>query len=222
MEVRADLHVHTAHSTDGKESVKRVVYQAKKIGLGAIAITDHNVVSGWNTAVEAGKKEGIIIIRGEEISSSEGHILAYGIQERIRKGLSPEETVDAIREQGGVAVAAHPYRVSNGVGESVVRKVDFDAVEALNSRSPARVNNKALYLAKELGLPVTGGSDAHTLPEIGKSYTIFTDVENEEDILREMKRGNTECGGSSQSAGALISQGFRKMISWARRGFNRI
>ena len=222
MEVRADLHIHTAHSTDGKEAVKRVVHKAMKIGLGAIAITDHNVVSAWGEALEQAEKDGIILIKGEEVSSSEGHILAYGINERVRKGMSPEETVDAIREQGGLAVAAHPYRMSNGLGEKAVRRVDFDALEAINSRSTSRVNDRGRRLAEELGLPMTGGSDAHSLDEIGAAYTIFTDIENEEDALNAIKKGSVEPGGDSQSEGAIISQGLKKLSAWAGRGFNRI
>ena len=222
MEVRADLHVHTAHSTDGREAVKRVVHHAKKIGLGAIAITDHNVITAWNEALEQAKKDDIIVIRGEEVSSSEGHILAYGITERVRKGMTPEETVDAIKEQGGVAVAAHPYRVSNGVGEKVVRRVDFDALESLNARSTPGRNKKALYLAQSLGLPMTGGSDAHTLEEIGAAYSIFIDVYSEEDIVRAIENGNVEPAGKAQSSGKIISQGIRKMGAWLGRGFSRI
>ena len=222
MDVRADLHVHTAHSADGREAVRRVVRHAKKIGLGAIAITDHNVVSAWNEALEQGKIDGIIVIRGEEVSSSEGHILAYGIHERIRKGMSPEETVEVIHDQGGVAVAAHPYRSSNGIGPDAVRKVDFDAVETLNFGSSAGQNRKAERLARELGLPMVGGSDAHTLEDIGKAYTVFIDVESEDDILGEMRRGNTEPGGSSQTTMAMLSHGKRKLTKWAKRGFRRI
>ena len=222
MEVRADLHVHTAHSADGREAVRRVVRHAKKIGLGAIAITDHNVITAWSEALEEGKKDGIIIIRGEEVSSSEGHILAYGIHERIRKDMSPEETVEAIHEQGGVAVAAHPYRPTNGIGPDVVRKVDFDAVETLNFGSPSRQNAKAERLARERGLPMVGGSDAHTLEDIGKAYTVFLDVESEEDILEEIRMGNTEPGGMSQTATAMLSHGKRKLTKWAKRGFRRL
>ncbi len=222
MELRADLHVHTAHSTDGKEAVRRVVHHAKKIGLGAIAITDHNVITAWTEALSQGEKDGIIVIPGEEISSSEGHILAYGIEKRIKKGMSPEETVEEIHEQGGVAVAAHPYRSGNGLGADAVRKVDFDAVETLNFGSSARSNEKAEVLARELGLPMTGGSDAHTLDDIGKAYTVFVDVESVEDILEDIRRGNTEPRGNSQTFGAMLSHNTRKLTKWAKRGFRRV
>ncbi len=222
MEVKADLHVHTAHSTDGREAVKRVVRQAKKAGLAGIAITDHNVITAWSEALEQGAKDGIIVIKGEEVSSSEGHILAYGISERIRKGMSPEETVDAIHEQNGLAVAAHPYRRSNGLGEKVVRKVDFDAIEAMNSRSPEGHNRKAERLSLELKLPATGGSDAHTLEEIGMAYAVFDAVETEDDVIEAIRKGRVKAGGSSQKRTALMGQGLRKLSAWVGRGFNRI
>ncbi len=215
--MRIDMHVHSKYSSDGKEEIEDIIKQAKRVGLGGIAITDHNSTEGWKEAVEFGKKHGIIVIRGEEVSSSKGHILAYGIREKIEKGLSPEETVKEIKKQGGVAIAAHPYRISNGLGNAV-RKVDFDAIEVLNSRSPRFINKKAERLAKDMGKPMTGGSDAHEIHEIGAAYTVFPDwVEDEDDAINAIKQGKVSPGGSSQRWSALLSYNTEKLLRWIGR-----
>ncbi len=221
--MRIDLHIHTKYSTDGREEIKDIVRYAKKIGLGGIAITDHTSIKGWKEAVSLGKERGLVIIRGEEVSSSEGHILAYGISDFIEKGLSPEETVEKIRENGGVAVAAHPYRLSNGVGERVVRRVDFDAIEGMNARSPYFVNQKGIRLAREIGRPITGGSDSHLLRELGRAYAIFTDeAGNSDEVVDAIAKGRVSFGGKSLGKTELLSQGLRKCIRWMGRGFQRI
>ncbi len=221
--MKIDMHVHSKYSSDGKEEVEGIIKQAKRVGLGGIAVTDHNCVKGWKEALEFGKKYGIIVIKGEEVSSSEGHILAYGIKEKIEKGLSPTETVRKIREKGGIAVAAHPFRISNGVGESVVRRVDFDAIEGMNARSPSFINRKGIRLARELRKPLTGGSDAHTAPEIGGAYTIFLDyVSTEEEALEAVKAGKIDFGGKSLAFSRLLEQSTKKTAKWALRGFRRI
>ena len=223
---KIDMHVHTTYSSDGKEKIEDIIKQAKRVGLDGIAITDHNSTEGWKETVEFGKKYGIIVIKGEEVSSSKGHIkghiLAYGIREKIEKGLSPEETVKEIRKQGGVAVAAHPYRISNGLGD-VARKVDFDAIEVLNSRSPRFINRKAERLAEEMGKPMTGGSDAHEINEIGAAYTVFPDwVEDENDAIKAIEQGKVSPGGSSQGWRALLSYNTEKLFRWISRGGGHI
>src|SRR3989344_2804253 len=98
--MKVELHSHTHYSRgtkilyDGVEPPEVMVRQARKLGLGALAITDHNTTLGWKEALAAGKKHGVIIIPGEEIGSSHGHTLALGIQETIRPGLDIDETVD--------------------------------------------------------------------------------------------------------------------------------
>ncbi len=221
--MKIDLHIHTKYSTDGREEIGDIVRYAKKIGLGGIAITDHTSIRGWREAISAGKALGLIVIRGEEVSSSEGHILALGISSFIEKGLSPRETLEKIREDGGVAVAAHPYRMSNGVGERVVRDVDFDAIEGMNARSPHFINRRGIRLAKDVGKPITGGSDSHLLVEVGRAYTVFPEnTESAEDVIDAIIGGKVGFGGKSLGKAEFLEQGFRKGIRWVGRGFRRI
>ena len=150
-----DPHIHSTYSGDSTASVQDIVKYSRKIGLDAIAIADHNSLKGSQEAIkEFGNMEDLVIIPAMEVSSSKGHIVAMGISEEIPKGLSPEETVELIRVQGGIAIAAHPF-VSYREGLFTnVNFVDVDAMETLNSRYIFGYSNwRARNLAKEKNIP---------------------------------------------------------------------
>src|SRR3990170_7418326 len=129
MQVKADLHVHSIYSSDSIITPKELVFYAKKCGLTAVAITDHNQVEG---ALKIAKETDFLIIPGIEVSSSNGHIIGLNLQDPIPKRLSPEETVDRIHEAGGIAVACHPFALFKGsLGEHA--NGNFDAVETINA-----------------------------------------------------------------------------------------
>ncbi len=111
--MKIDMHIHTSYSPDGMVEPVEVLKIAKKLGLSAVAITDHNEIKG---ALKAKNAKIIDVIVGEEVSTSAGHVLAYNIQSLIPRGLSVAETIDKIHECGGIAVIAHPYRFWSGVG----------------------------------------------------------------------------------------------------------
>src|SRR3990170_139142 len=120
MQVKADLHVHTIYSHDSLITSKDLVFYAKKRGLTAVAVTDHNQVEG---ALKIAKETDFLIIPGTEVSSSNGDIIGLNLQEPIPKRISPEETVDRIHEAGGVAVACHPFALFKGsIGNHVTAK----------------------------------------------------------------------------------------------------
>ncbi|MGB9631434.1 MAG: PHP domain-containing protein [Candidatus Methanodesulfokora sp.] len=165
-----DLHVHTRFSKDSLSEPSKVIEVAKKKGLSGIAITDHNSMQGYMSARETARKLEIELIPGEEVMTSGGEVLAYLISEEVRPYRSPEETIDNIREQGGIAAIAHPFRGRSIRSESTIKLADF--VEVANGRSSRKENEKALELAKRCGKRGIGGSDAHLLREIGNVVTI--------------------------------------------------
>jgi len=178
-----ELHCHSTHS-DGKATPKGIVEYAKKIGLTGIAVTDHDDIKGGLEAVKYAP-EGLTVISGMEVSSQDGHILGINIRKSVPRDLTAEETVELIHAMGGLAIAAHPYdRRRDGVGDLIL-SVPFDAVEVVNghtfgsSRDPMKV-------CEEARIPMVGGSDAHTLPEIG-----LVTVEYEGDILSAIRSGRT-------------------------------
>lgn len=178
----ADLHIHTKHS-DGTASMVRLMrHVARNTQLAVIAVTDHNKIAG---AVEAKAMEADFpfeVVVGEEVESTEGHILGLFLSEVIPPGRSAKWTVAAIREQGGLAVIAHPFSpdtlsksgLCNGL-EALRSGAVFDAIEVYNSMPLlAKANLAARRYAFATGdVAMLGGSDAHALRAVGQAYTLF-------------------------------------------------
>ena len=182
---RADLHMHTTES-DGWPEPAELVDHARTTGLDVIAVTDHDTIDGALRAAEhaerSTRKSKVHVVIGEEVSSRNGHIVGLFLQRTIRPGLSAAATVDAIHEQGGLAVAVHPFwrterrsrsRVVHGVGW-LAAELDFDAIEVENATPGFYVFNQlARRLNVGLGSTEVGGSDAHILDAVGRAYTEF-------------------------------------------------
>jgi predicted metal-dependent phosphoesterase TrpH len=180
---RADLHMHTTVS-DGWPTPKELVeHAARRASLDVIAVTDHDSIEGALRAREHAKKRARFhVIIGEEVSSRDGHIVALFLERRVRPGMSAAATVDAIHDQGGLAIAVHPFwrtqkRTRTGVVHGVgwlAAELDFDAVEVENA-TPGfyLVNQFARRLNLGLGASEIGSSDAHILDAVGRAYTEF-------------------------------------------------
>jgi predicted metal-dependent phosphoesterase TrpH len=197
MQVKADLHVHTTYSSDSVITPKELVFYAKKRGLTAVAVTDHDQVEG---ALKMAKQTDFLIILGTEVSSLNGHIVGLNVRESIPKGLSADETVDRIHEAGGIAVACHPFALLKGsIGEHVSDK--FDAVETINASAfPfSRATLQANQLAERLKLPKVAGTDAHYGPVIGQAYTLIDSEANVEAVIKAIADGQCEPAGTAIS-----------------------
>jgi predicted metal-dependent phosphoesterase TrpH len=183
MQIKADLHVHTTYSKDSLITPRDLVYYAKKRGLNAVAVTDHNQLEG---AYKIAEQTDFLIIPGVEISSSDGHIVALNVKELIPRGFSAVETVERIHMAGGVAIACHPYVYFKGCLRDKICE-SFDAIEVINARAFPFKNSveKAQGTADRLGLPGVGGTDAHYGPQIGYSYTVIEAVEASSEAIAE-------------------------------------
>jgi predicted metal-dependent phosphoesterase TrpH len=175
MQIKADLHVHTTYSKDSLITPKDLVFYAKKRGLNAVAITDHNQLEG---AYKIAKETNFLIIPGMEVSSSDGHIVALNVHELIPRGYSAVETVERIHRLGGVAIACHPYVLFKGCLKEKVCAT-FDAIEVINARAfPFKSSvKKAEETAERFKLSRVAGTDAHYGPQIGYGYTVIEAVE---------------------------------------------
>ena len=182
---RADLHLHTCFS-DGWPTPTDVLEHARQsTRLDVIAITDHDTIQGALRAADlaAGLRDAPEVIVGEEVSSREGHIVGLFLERRVRPGMSAAATVHAIHEQGGIAIAAHPFwrtaRQVQGRGRIHglgwrAAELDFDAIEVENSTPGFYLFNQMAHrLTEATGLAEVGNSDAHILDAIGRAYTSF-------------------------------------------------
>ncbi len=211
--MKFDIHIHSKYSNDGTLEINDIIKIAKKVGLDGIAITDHNSMNAYKNI----EKKDIDIIKGVEVSSLSGHIIALNINEIIPKGLSVDETIERIHEQGGIAIAVHPYRFWSGLGEKNIIGKKFDVIEILNARCRKSNNQKAKNLAESLSLPFSAGSDAHFAHEIGRAY-IVTDGEIIEKILKKEIRVE----GFSRDLFGTVNYVTHTLYHWAKRGFRRI
>lgn len=181
---RADLHIHTSAS-DGVPTVREVLdYVANHTHLDVIAITDHDRVDAALWACEHQHEYPFDIVPGIEVSSAIGHILGLWVTQAIPAGLSLNETVAAIHEQGGIAILAHPYHIHMGIvarnvmrytlNPTVLSDSGIDAIETHNAGMilPG-CNTLARRLVEKLTVAATGSSDAHTLGGIGSGVTRF-------------------------------------------------
>ncbi len=199
--MKIELHSHTTYSkgrkilVEGVDTPEDMVKQAAKIGLDAIAITDHDTIRGGVEALRFAKKnkkitEKIIVIPGSEVSSADGHILALGIEKDIPKGLPARETIDLIHANGGIAVASHPFDIKSvGLGEKAAL---CDAVEVFNGVNLERISNwKAKRFAEKNNLNMVSGTDAHSAQMIGYAATRVAAEHNIDSILHAIKKGKT-------------------------------
>ncbi len=175
--MKLDLHMHTRHSRDCTIPVAEVIRICCRRGLDGIAVTDHNTLAGGLEAV-AIAPPGFVVIPGEEVNSTEGEIIGLFLREEIPAGLSPEETAERIRAQGGVVLVPHPFDpirrspLKRPALERLVTAGLVDAIEILNARMALRSHNlRGAAFAARVGLPGTAGSDGHSRPEYAHAWT---------------------------------------------------
>ncbi|HYR50180.1 MAG TPA: CehA/McbA family metallohydrolase [Candidatus Eisenbacteria bacterium] len=180
---RADLHMHTTASDGWPTPHELVDHAARRARLDVIAVTDHDTIEGALRAREhAAKRARFHVIVGEEVSSRDGHIVALFLERRVRPGMSAAATVHAIHDQGGLAIAAHPFwrtqrRTRGGPVHGVgwlAAELDFDAIEVENATPGFYLFNQLAHrLNLGLGAAELGCSDAHILDAVGRAFTEF-------------------------------------------------
>ena len=168
----ADLHLHTSWSHDCQIPVEELLEQAEAQGLGAIAVTDHNVFGGALEAVELARGRDLVVIPGEEVKTDrQGEVIGLFLSEEIPRGLSFAETVAAIKDQGGLVYLPHPFDRLHAIPDAgtLGRHLDdLDVVEVYNARLLFEAyNDEALRFARKYGLTMGAGSDAHVLQGVG-------------------------------------------------------
>jgi len=202
---RIDFHVHSEDSYDGHEPIELILEHAADIELDGVVITDHDEIGESLRAAELAPEYGLVGIPGVEVSTRHGHLLAIGVEDRPDPGQPFVDTVEMVRDLGGIAIVPHPFQRSrHGVRKRYIE--DTDAIETYNSMLfTGYRNRRARKFARRHGYPEIGASDAHYLPNVGKAYTeilVTPDAENPtradidgEDLVDAILEGRTQIRG---------------------------
>jgi hypothetical protein len=196
-----DLHVHTAPASPcASASVHEMIQEAIRVGLDAICFTDHNHVWKADQVEELRQRYGLLVCRGNEITTNQGDILVFGLDEDVQGIIDIAELRERVLRADGFMIVAHPFRGFLAVGlqdagltvDQAVERSLFqcvDAVEVFNGRSTRSENEFSVTVAERLGLPATGGSDAHETFEIGLYATRFAEpIRNEAELIQALRR----------------------------------
>jgi len=190
--IDVDLHMHTDHSHDCATPVEVLLATARDQGLGAIAVTDHNEVSGAMEAAAKAAEYGVKVIVGEEVKTAhQGEVIGLFLQEKIPRGLSLAETVAEIRRQGGVVYVPHPFDRMHAVPDyehllDVVQ--DVDAIEVYNPRvAIGSFNEEAARFAAKYRIPAGAGSDAHVAQGLGSVRVRMPDFDGPVEFLEALR-----------------------------------
>ena len=201
-----DLHTHTyPKSDDSFISVDELIENTKAAGLDGVCLTDHDAFWTAEQTAELSRRHDFLVLPGSEINTDGGHVLAFGLRQ-YQFGMHKPEFLRACADrEGGVLIAAHPYRrrFLEEPGRDPAARAEMlqravadpffalcQAVESLNGRGKAVQNLYSSDLAESLSLPSVAGSDAHRLGQIGTTATEFDGrVECLEDLIRLLRSG---------------------------------
>lgn len=231
-EIAIDTHVHTCVSPDSLADISSVLLSASRRGLSGVAITDHNSIEGSRRAIRIARRlirrhrlpPTFFVIPGEEVGSTDGHIIALFISHEIGEGMSAAQTVDAIHAQGGLAIAAHPM-LGHSLGALAVT-VPFDAVETVNSaeemhyllaKGDLRQQRADFYAG--VRKPRIGASDAHDPQIVGLCYSLVKSEASPEGVKDAILHGRVraEAGISYEEEKSLMRRGLPHLLASMQR-----
>ncbi len=186
-----EFHCHTYASKDSLTSPEALVAACRRKGIDRVVVTDHNSIAGARAA-KALDPERVIV--GEEIMTTRGEILAAFVAEEIPAGLTPQETIRRLREQGAFISVSHPFDEWRQGGWRLDHLLEIlplvDAIEGFNSRCMLpRFNARAMEFARERGIPITVGSDAHAAFELGRAALTLPPFEGPDGLRAVIRRG---------------------------------
>jgi glycosyltransferase involved in cell wall biosynthesis len=187
-----DLHMHTDWSHDCSIGVGDLLDYAEEIGLGAIAVTDHNVFGGARDAVELAKRRELVVIPGEEVKTDDqGEVIGLFLNEEVPRGMTFADTIAAIREQGGLVYLPHPFDRMHAIPDPATlhrHVAEIDVLEVFNARLLREsFNEEALRFARKYRLLQGAGSDAHVLQGVGTGAVRMRRFDGPEEFLLSLR-----------------------------------
>ena len=188
MMLKVDMHVHTSCSSDSLIDVDDLLETCDRSGIDCVAVTDHDTA---DCALKLHEREPSRIIVGEEIHTTDGEITGLFLKETIPPQLSLIETVERIKQQGGLVYLPHPFDRMRGsvLQQSAMDGIwrEIDIIEAFNSRSVLRWSNRrAASFAKKRSIIAGAGSDAHARYEVGNAYVLIEPFDSAKDFLEKL------------------------------------
>ena len=210
--IDVDLHMHTDHSSDCATPVEVLLATAREQGLGAIAVTDHNEISGALEARDQAADFDIRLIVGEEVKTAhQGEVIGLFIEEKIPRGLSLQETIAEIKRQGGLVYVPHPFDRLHTVPdyEHLLDVLDdIDLIEVFNPRVAIReFNEEAIRFATKYRIPAGAGSDSHVPQGLGSVRVRMRDFEGPQEFLESLH--DADIIGSYSSLGYVQVQAIK-------------
>jgi predicted metal-dependent phosphoesterase TrpH len=189
--IDVDLHMHTDHSPDCATPVEVLLATAREQGLGAIAVTDHNEISGALEALAQSQASGPKVIVGEEIKTAgQGEVIGLFIQEKIARGLSLQDTVAEIKRQGGVVYVPHPFDRMHAVPDYAHLLTILDQVDAIEVYNPrvaiGSFNEEAVRFAAKYRIIAGAGSDSHVAQGLGSVRIRMRDFHGPQEFLQSL------------------------------------
>ncbi len=190
--IAVDLHMHTDWSHDCSTPAGDLLDHAERIGLGGIAVTDHNAFGGALEAVELAQRRDLIVIPGEEVKTDgQGEVIGLFLNEDIPRGMSFSETIEAIRDQGGLVYLPHPFDRLHAIPDPATlhrHLAEIDVFEVFNARLLRdSFNDEALRFAQKYRLLQGAGSDAHVLQGVGTGAVRMRRFEGPEEFLLSLR-----------------------------------
>lgn len=190
--ITVDLHMHTSWSHDCSIEPQALVDHAEAEGLGAIAVTDHNVFGGALEAAELARRRRLIVIPGEEVKTdNQGEVIGLFLKEEIPRGMTFAETIAAIREQDGIVYVPHPFDRMHAIPSAATLQrhiADIDVLEVYNARLLFEAyNGEALRFQRKYGLLAGAGSDAHVLQGVGTGALRMRRFDGPEEFLLSLR-----------------------------------
>lgn len=199
--VKLDMHTHCEYSPDSRTPVVVQARRIKEVGLDVVCATDHDTIDGALRLREIA--DGFRVVVGEEISSRDGEIIGLFLERHVPGGLSAEETIARIKDQGGIVSVPHPFSRNRlrHIRPSALDRVSsqVDCIEVFNAREAfASDNLRAAEFARERDIPGAVGSDAHRPSEIGAAWLEVDDFSGREDFVAALRTGTVRGSLSGQ------------------------
>ena len=191
--IKVEFHCHTVYSGDSGNRIPQLLAAARELGIGRLAITDHNTIQG---ALRAKELDPELVVVGEEILTEKGEVLAYYVNDEVPVHLSPMETIRLLKSQGAFIAIPHVFdRWRHGWKMDDLLEIlpHVDALEVFNARCLAsHINRQGKELAESRNLPMLAGSDAHSLVELGMATVSLPAFNSPDELKAALKTGKIE------------------------------